>query len=469
MDVMGEDSHRTHIGPPSGPLPPDGLPPVRLAVGLADPERERGLLPALMERGEFAIVERCLAADQLLECARGGRVDAMLVAADLHRLSRTSLAELARTRVPLVVLAWYPDDEQMQAMRCPVLPLEADPERVRGALLAALRGEYRGPVPATAEPEAEPETPVRRDDDQNISMSVLAVAGGHGSPGRTTVALNLAAALGAVAPTVLVDADLSGPSLAAYLDADPTRNLYMLAHAEPETSREWERAIEQETQPLGPRSPQGVLLCGVPKPEMRIGISPRFFEQMVAELRQRYRYVVLDVGADLLGAEAAVHRAALGVSRQVVLVSSADLVGLWHARTALGALKNLLQIGAERVALIVNRHDRRYHHGREEIEWALGIPTAAVIPYDHRGVQRALLAQQPLVLDRRSRAARALLDLAERVHGGNIVLPPEPRANGRARWRELVPALHLPWPRRNGVAQGAKKGVPDGDYVAPVR
>ena len=34
---------------------------------------------------------------------------------------------------------------------------------------------------------------------------------------------------------MLVDSDLSGPSIAAHIDADPTRNIYMLAHAEPET------------------------------------------------------------------------------------------------------------------------------------------------------------------------------------------------------------------------------------------
>lgn len=470
-ETMARHRETTHSGRDEGQTPSesDGIPPIRLAVGLADAERERALLPALMERGDFAVVDRCLAADQLLECVRDGRVEAVLVASDLHRLTSTTLAELARTRVPLVVLASHSDDGRLQATRCPVLPLEADPEAVRAALWVALRGEHPGPLAVTAEPESELEAPVRPNADRDLSVSVIAVASGHGSPGRTTVALSLAAALGAVAPTVLVDADLSGPSLAACLDADPTRNLYMLAHAEPGTSRDWERAIGQETQPLGPRSPHGAVLCGVPKPEMRAGLSPRFFERLVAKLRQRYRYVVLDIGAELLGAEAAVHRAALGLSQQVLLVASADLVGLWHARTALGVLKNQLQIAAERTALIVNCHDRRYHHDRAEIEWALGVPTAAVIPHDHRAVQRALMAQRPLVLDRRSRAARALLDLAERVHGGSIALPPEPGTNGRARWRNWVPAVRIPWPRPGGAARSLEKGELDGDYVAPAR
>jgi MinD-like ATPase involved in chromosome partitioning or flagellar assembly len=279
-------------------------------------------------------------------------------------------------------------------------------------------------------------------------MSIIAIASGHGSPGRTLIALNLAVALGAVAPTVLVDADVAGPSVAAYHDLDPTRSLFMIAHADPQTPREWDRAIAEETQPLGPQSPRGVALCGVPKPEMRAGISAAFFERLLGELRQRYRFVVLDVGADLLGQETILHRLALGVSDQVLFVAAADLIGLWHARVGLGVLGRALGLDGGRIALVINRHDRRYHHQRDEIAWALGQPVAALLPDDPSRVQKALLRQQPVVLDRRSRVGRQLLDLAERVHGGTIILPPEP---GRARRFDVLRRIALPrvrWPFR---------------------
>jgi hypothetical protein len=67
---MARDWETTHSGRDECPTPSDGIPPIRLAVGLADAERERALLPPLMERGDFAVVDRCLAADQLLECVR---------------------------------------------------------------------------------------------------------------------------------------------------------------------------------------------------------------------------------------------------------------------------------------------------------------------------------------------------------------------------------------------------------------
>ncbi|HVC34741.1 MAG TPA: hypothetical protein VNL16_14620 [Chloroflexota bacterium] len=438
--------------------PETDAPPLRLLVGLGDPEREQTLLPALSASREFMVVERCLAAEQLVVAAQCNGVDVALVAFDLHRLTVETLTELAQTGIPLVVLA--PGHEPTwQNGPGVTIPLDADVATVEQALHGALRGE-RPRVPRP------PSRPTSRDittDELPASetMGVIAVASGHGSPGRTMLALNLAVALGAVAPTILVDADVAGPSLAAYLDADPTRNLYMLAHAEPARSGEWERALAQEVQPLGARSPQGVVLGGIPKPEMRTGVSARFFKRLIAELRSRYRYVILDVGADLLGDDMALHRTALGLADQLLFVASADLVGVWHARTGLGLLKRQLGVAPERVALVLNRYDRRFHHARSEIEWALATPAAAVIPDERPAVERAILAQRPLVLESRGRVTRAILDLAERVAGDRILLPPEPLANGHGRLSFRFPSAWRRWPWRRQTTVGTE-GVPNG-------
>jgi MinD-like ATPase involved in chromosome partitioning or flagellar assembly len=344
-----------------------------------------------------------------------------------------------------------------------LLPVDAEPDTVRQALLAVIRGEHRRPATQRAEAEAPAIEPDGLGDAPE-ALSIIALASGHGSPGRTTVAVSMAAALGVVAPTILVDADLSGPSVAAWLDANPTRNISMLVHAEPETARDWDRAIKQEVQSLHPRSPHADVLCGVPKPEMRSLIPVKFFERLVAELRRRYRYVVLDTGADFLGAEVTLHRAALARAQQILLVASPDVVGLWHARTTLGLLQNQLALGSERLALLINGHDRRYHHSRAEIEWALGLPTAAVIPFDHGSVQRALAAQHPLILERRSRAGHALVDLAERVHGDTILLPSEIRTD---RGRRRVGWQRPQFGRRGHSVRSTEHGGGDGEYAAP--
>ena len=418
---------------------------LRVVVGLGDADRERQILAALGQLPDITVVDRCLNADQVLDLVRRRQADAALVAFDLHRLTQGVLDQLRQTGAPLVVLAPDRDEEPWRSSPVVTLPLDPDAASLEQALHAALRGER--PSPLVEEEHTAPSAAPISTAAPPTSPAVIALAGGHGSPGRTTVALNLAVALGAVAPTVLVDADLGNPSLAVHLDADPTRNLFMLAHAEPDTPREWDHALDQEVQPLASRSPHAVVLCGLPKPELRARLTPDFVEHLLTHLRRRYRYVIVDVGADLHGADVALHRLALQTPDLALLVVAADLVGLHQGQRALAHLTQTLGVPRERLAVVLNRHDRRHHHGRAEIEWALELPTAAVIPFDHHPVQRALDRQQPLLLTGRSRAGRALLALAERLHRGQIALPPE-TTRRRFPWR--VPFYRrAPQPRLN--------------------
>ena len=453
------------------------LPPVRLAAALGDADRERQLLPALLESGDFVLVDRCLTAEQLLSIFELGRADAALVAADLHRLTEAALAELIREGVPLVLLAPDPDAERWQSFVGQILPIDADAEGVRRALLDAMHGELTQPSAATARPE--PDSTGSSDAETIESAAaaamVIAIAGGHGSPGRTTLAVNLAVALGAVAPTILVDADLFGPSVAVHLDLDPSHNLRMVAHAAPSTAREWECALAEEAQPLGPWSPHGVAICGVPKPELRAAVSPQFFGRLLTELRVHFRYVIVDAGADFFGAEAVLYRTAVSLADDVLFVAATDLASLWHARRALPQVGTYARLPSGKIALVLNRHDRRHHYGRAEIEWALGLSAVTVIPHDHDAAQRALAAQRPLILVHRSRAARALRDLAGRVHGGKLALPPEPAVKRPLRQRQAVDAARNRPPLSQGVRHPAANAVSTdgggrhGDDVVPVR
>src|SRR5207237_297182 len=136
-----------------------------------------------------------------------------------------------------------------------------------------------------------------------------------------------AAALGAVSPTVLLEADLCAPAIAAFLDRDPSRNLCTLAHAVREDPHAWHAALADELQPLSVHSPFSLVLCGPPKRNMRASISPPFMERLVAELAHAYHYVVIDVGPEWAGTDvaAANHCAMMASAQQLLLVSACDL------------------------------------------------------------------------------------------------------------------------------------------------
>ena len=101
-------------------------------------------------------------------------------------------------------------------------------------------------------------------------------------------------------------------------------------------------------------------------------------------------------------------------------MTAGDLVSAARARDTLHRLGARPGWDAGRVALVVNRHDPAYHFEPWQLERSLGAPAAAVVPFDHTGVQRALAAGQAVALDGRSRAGRVLLGLADRLHGGGV-------------------------------------------------
>jgi Mrp family chromosome partitioning ATPase len=436
--------------------PPLRLGPARLAVGLGSPAAEAALLPLLAAADDLEVAARCLGAEDLLAAAREPAIDAVLVGLDLHRLSPELLAELASGRWSLVVLAPLGAPPDLPGL---VVPAEAEPAEVLQALRLAVGGP---PAPAAAVARGpgsrdEPPPGPAPEADGTVVSGLVAVAGPPGAPGRTTVALGVAAGLGTIAPTVLVEADATAPSVAAYLDLDPSRNAFMLAHAEPATPRDWEEILAQELQPLDrARSPHAVVLCGVPKPEMRAALRPAFVARLLEELGRRYRYVVVDLGPDPLGAERSVGVPTLDRAEAILVVVAAELVGLHRARGLLGPLR--ARPAPERLALVVNRHDPKRHHAWQEIEWALGAPAGAVIPYDWGAVQRAAAAQRPVVFEGRGPAAQALLELAGRIYGRRLRLPPDPERPGRWAWA----SRRAGWLRRSPATAPVREGVADG-------
>ncbi|GAC1317976.1 MAG: hypothetical protein NVSMB2_12340 [Chloroflexota bacterium] len=435
------------------------LPFVRLALGLGDQELEQRLRPALDATDDLRVVAQCLAADQVLTAVQAGGIDAVILSWALHRLTDLALDALDRTRVPLVVLAADPEDLRWNGRRATILALDVDIRTIRQAIAAARMGTWPSPrSPVTLAPVPTLKPADRAGSDQ--SVRIIAVTGGAGSPGRTTVAVNLAASLGAVAPTILVEADLIAPAVAAHLGLDPSRNMCPLAHAVREDSHAWSAALADEIQPLSRASAGADVLCGPPKREMRASVSAAFLQQLLGELSHRYQYVIVDVGSDVLGLDsvAACTRAVLVAADDILLTSRSDVVGLWHAQVAVGHLDHHAGVDLTRVRVVLNQFERRFHHSPDEIAHHLGLPIVAVVPADVRAAEKAKADQQLMVLDTSSRASRALVKLADDVHAHS---PTSVSDTDRPRrspwWRRLVLRSHTPQRRPSAQPKLARE------------
>jgi len=279
--------------------------------------------------------------------------------------------------------------------------------------------------------------------------SVIAVWGPAGAPGRTTLAINIAAEIAAAGHTVvLADVDTySGsvaPSLGMLDEAPGFAAGCRLAGTDSLTQSELERIAQRYN------SPQGAfwVLTGIGRPSRWPELSSERVSGTIDALRQWVDYVVLDTGFNLESDEEissdlfaprrnAATLTALRCADQVVACGLADPVGMARFLRAWVELADLL--ATDRVSVVMNRV-RASAVGLDpagQVTQALlrfgGIESPILVPHDQQGVDAAVLTGRTL----RDAAPKSPARASIRRFVCTELLPvPEPRA--AFRWRKLI-------------------------------
>lgn len=398
---------------------------MRVLLAVGDPERERRLRDALSADG-MVIADRCLDAVTLVERAAAMDLDVALASSELHRLSAASLAAIREARLPLVLLV-EPADIERYAGLAHLVPAAAAAGEVCGALREA---RARGPAYATPTgASVSDERPDGGDghDDGGAEGQVIALVSGKGAPGKTTVAIGLAAALvNAGRRVVLVDADLRGGNVGPYLDLDPRRGLLGLAFGGNGASESGR--IEEELQ----EGPGFAVVTGIERADTRSNVSAELLAATVATLRERFEDVVVDAGEAIAGIPSPATDALLRAADRVLVVAAPDLVALWNARAAVRHVREGLAVAPEAMAVVLNRREGRRRYGTAEVERALGLAVLVAVAEDRRAARRAIEAQLPITAGG-GRAARELRRLAARLTAEPTVTTGAPVP--RRRWR----------------------------------
>jgi Flp pilus assembly CpaE family ATPase len=407
----------------------DDRPSIRVLLAVGNAERERGLLEGLPGDG-LVVADRCLDGTSLAERAGSTDLDVALASSDLHRLSATVLTAVREARLPLVLIA-DGHDVSRYATLAHLVPASAGVSDVSAALRAAVRRGplYSAPAPATQTEDAGTQGPLPDGDGDRPQGRLIAVASAKGAPGKTTVAIGLAAALAERGrQVVLVDGDLWGGNVGAYLDLDPRRGLFALAYGKDAAPAEWAARLDDELQ----EGPGFMVLGGIERPEQRSSISADVLTTAVAALRDGFENVVVDVGCAIAGAASPATDALLRQAERIVVVTGADLVAVWNARAALRYLREGLGVEANAIGVVLNRREGREHYDAEEVERALGAPVLAALPEDRKAARRAVENQVPLTAVGGD-AARELRPLASRLMAQEA--PAAAGAGRRRRWR----------------------------------
>lgn len=313
---------------------------MRLVTVAGDVDAETRFVTAMAARSDADVVFRCVDRVELIAAIRGAAPDLVVVAGCPPWLDRETCDEAVAAQVAMVGLAGDGDAERLARLGILVLPQDTAPERVLA-------------VPSSE--EALPQAPAQLARSVGPRGRTVAVWGPKGAPGRSTIAIEIAAELAATEPrTVLVDADTYGGDLAQLLGIAEELPTIVWASQAAARGDDPDRVVARSRR-AGPRGP--VLVPGITRSDLWRDVREYAWRQLVASLRDEFAHVVIDTGfcieEDLADGRNAVARDAVAGADSVVAVCRCDAVGL---KTFLWAYRTLaVLVDPDRVFVVANR------------------------------------------------------------------------------------------------------------------
>lgn len=396
--------------------------------------------------GRLSVTRRCADLTELLAAAEAGLGRVALISADLPMLDREAVAALHRCGVRVVGLGDPAIGWQTERAVALGVDLVVDaPEDgadvaafVRSVMALLERGAATSPetgdLPEDPLPQAGPGpgfTPPANPTRPRERGRVVAVWGPTGAPGRTTVALNLAAEIALLGhAALLVDADTYGGTIAqsvGLLDESP--GIAAAARAAGQGTLD----LDQLARLTPLLAPDLRVLSGISRADRWPELASASLEVVWTVARALSAWTVVDCGFSLEQDEAlsydthaprrnAATLSALHEADEVVVVGAGDPIGVQRLVRALGELAEL-GLSARRT-VVVNKVRSSVAGPRpgEAVTGALeryaGVAAPVLVPDDRTALDAALLEARLLhELVPGSPARRALASLALHVVG----------------------------------------------------
>ena len=420
-----------------------------LASGAPWESRVLGLLDR--EPG-VAVLRRCVDVPDLLAAASAGQADVAVVSLEAPGLDQAAVDHLRRFQVrPVAVVPAGPADEhRLRVARLGIAGTVTDDELDDLADVVKtgdLESEADTVVPTLLGGSGSPPPDAGR---------IVAVWGPAGAPGRTTVAVAIAAELAARGRrTTLVDADPYGGAVAQQLGIlDEISGL--LAAARLAGSGALQARFGSVRRAVGEHL---TVVTGLPRPDRWVEVRGGAVEHLL-EVAAAHGDVVVDTGFSLepdpsgeLGSRPGRNRmtlAALSQADEVVVVGSADPVGLSRLARALVEVR---EVAAAPPRVVVNRMRTSLGWSERDVaglvEGFASLAGLHFLPDDRPTVDRALVAGRTLAEVGESPLVRAVGGLVDALAPASAAAPLRGARGRRSSGRRARAAVR---PRRAGRA-----------------
>jgi MinD-like ATPase involved in chromosome partitioning or flagellar assembly len=322
--------------------------PLRIVTLAGDSEQEAALAGSLNSSSDVELVLRCVDRVELLAAIRSGGLDAIVSVGAPVWFDRQEADEAERAGIRVVgAVNWPPDADRLASLGASLIPLDAGVddiiERCRSTELSPRR-----PLPSS-----QLSVPTGR---------LIAVWGPKGAPGRTTIAIELAAELALTdGSTLLIDGDPYGGDVLQLLGvAEELPTIVWAARMAAKDELDAAR-LALDLRRAGRAGP--ILLPGLPRAELWADISEYGWRQLLTVVRAAFRRTVCDTGfclepdvATHAGGTAGRNRMARETVRDadhVVAVCKADPVGVKNFLWSFEELRDLVE--DDSIVVVANR------------------------------------------------------------------------------------------------------------------
>ena len=238
---------------------------------------------------------------------------------------------------------------------------------------------------------------------------VLGVTGAQAGLGVTTVACNLAFALGGYYPGQVVVGELGNcvPQMALNLDLQPRHGLDELAAS-------WDRMDSVLMRKALVTHPSHVSVLAYPPDTLQpVTMSESIIRNMLVLLRSMFNFTIADLGHQLDDSRLE----ALTMADKIVVVVRLDVPSLRLSRQFIQRLEDV-GVGQEKLCIIVNRFGQRKQFSWRKAKEVLGLTISEWIPDDPGTVNLSINHGQPLIkIAKRASITRRFSNLAKQLNG----------------------------------------------------